>query len=347
MIDKSGFTPRTVRAPRNRAFALLGVVALAVTPAMTRAQPLTPSCTTTPSTFSGLDACQKIADLFQFLAPQIGVALSGGNTMLGESGTLGTPGKSSVVVRLTAVDGHVPNKNISLSAIGAVQSSNFGAQRAPIPIPGADIAVSVFPGKAMGLTNVFGLDVLAGVTYVPDVNKENVSIRSDGRGLAFSYGLRLGILQESAAVPGVGISYRKRTLPTTGFGYTSNNDTLNVNRTKISSGAWRLAAGKHFKFVGLAAGVGRDNLESTSRFDGVINEPPPLQRFQITSLLVVQKVKRNTAFVNLSLGLPKAQLVGEMGWSSKGTIAETINTFDGHRANDGFRYYSIGFGFRY
>lgn len=304
------------------------------------------TCNATPTSANPLDACQKIFDLFRFLTPQIGVALSGGNPMPGETGTLGTPGKSSVVLKVTAVDGVVPENTVNV-VNGNPVASDFGAQRAPIPIPTLDAALSLFQGGAVGLTNVGGVDLLLGLTYVPEFEKDRVRIKTDGRGFATSYGLRLGVLQESAAIPGISVSYRKRKLPKTNFSYQSNNDTLAVNSTVVQSSAWRLVAGKHYKFLGLVAGVGRDNLTSRSQFNGTINEPAPVNRLEVSAVLAQEKVKRNTAFFNLSVGLPRAQLVGEMGWSSKGEIQQTVNSFDGRQANDGYRYYSLGFGFRY
>ncbi|MBC8085970.1 MAG: hypothetical protein H7Z40_01795 [Phycisphaerae bacterium] len=331
----------------RRIVRIFGAAAVLASPMVARAQTPPVTCSSSVGSISPADACQKINDLYQFLAPQIGVALAGGNVMLGESGSLGTPGKSSLVLRLTAVDGFVPSNTINLSASGNAASSDFGAQRAPIPVPSFDAAVSVFQGMAMGLTNIGGLDVLVGLTYVPDVNKDRVSIKTDGRSFAASYGLRLGILQESAVIPGVSVSYRKRKLPTSSFGYTSTDDTLAVNRMGLTSSAWRLVAGKHFKLIGFAGGIGRDDIESTSRFDAVINGPVPAPRLQVSAILARQETKRNTAFFNVSLGLPKAQLIGEMGWSSKGTIQQTVNTFGGHQANEGFRYYTLGLGIRY
>lgn len=326
-------------------FAAVSALGLGLTAQSAQAQ-LPVKCAATPIAANPLDACQKVYDLFRFLTPQIGVALSGGNPMPGETGTLGTPGKSSVVLKITAVDGVVPENTVNV-ANGNPVASDFGAQRAPIPIPTLDAALSIFQGGAVGLTNVGGIDLLLGLTYVPEFEKDRVRIKTDGRGFSTSYGLRLGVLQESAAIPGVSVSYRKRKLPKTSVSYASNNDTLAVNSTVVESGMWRLVAGKHYKFLGLAAGIGRDNLTSRSGFEATINDAPPVNRLQVNAVLVSQKVKRNTAFFNLSVGLPRAQLVGEMGWSSKGETQQTVNTFDGRQANDGYRYYSLGFGFRY
>src|SRR5438270_12420421 len=51
---------------------------------------------------------QQAADLFQYMAPQLGVAIAGGSPTLGQSSTLGGVGHFSVGVHGTAVYGSVP-----------------------------------------------------------------------------------------------------------------------------------------------------------------------------------------------------------------------------------------------
>jgi len=308
---------------------------------------IAPGCTATPGpVVRTLDACQKVVDLFRFLSPQVGVALSGGNPMIGEGGTLGGPGKYSINVHATVVDGFVPANDVSLVTDGSVRSSNFGAQRAPVPMPTVDIAAGLYPGIPMGLTNVGGVDLLIGINYLPDVTKAPVAINSSGHGFSFAYGVRVGITQESAAFPGISVSYRNRKMPTTSILYTPNDDTLTVNSASIVSKSLRVTAGKHYKFLGIAGGFGRDDIDAKSLFNATINDGPPVGRVDVSVPATQVKVKRNNAFLNLSLGLPKAQVVGEIGWSSAGKPVETVNTFDGHQANEKYRYYTLGFSFR-
>ena len=306
-----------------------------------------PNCNVTPvAVVRPFDVCQKVVDIFSFLSPQIGVALAGGNPMLGEGGTLGGPGKTSVSVHITAVDGRIPKNAVTLSQTGAAISSDYGAQRAPIPLPSADAAIGVLKGLTVGLTNIGGIDFLVGATYLPNVKKNPVSIHTDKSSFAVAYGFRIGLLQESAAVPGVSFSIKKRKFPTSSFVYTPNNDTLTVKGASLSSSSMRLVAAKRFVFIGFAAGIGRDDIEANSEFAAVVNDLQPSSRLSVAIPAAHQKVTRNNAFANLSLGLPKAQLVLEYGWSSAGTIQKTVNTFGDRQANEGYRYASLGFGFR-
>src|SRR5438105_6671296 len=54
------------------------------------------------------DACQKAIDLFQFMAPQLSIALTGGNATLGQGSTLGGLGHFSLGLRANVLRGDLP-----------------------------------------------------------------------------------------------------------------------------------------------------------------------------------------------------------------------------------------------
>ncbi|AMW04780.1 hypothetical protein [Gemmatimonas phototrophica] len=276
--------------------------------------------------------------------PQAGVALSGGNPVLGEGGTMGGWGKRAISLRVTAVDGQLPNNAVPISLSGSAVSSNFGATRAPVPVPSVDAAIGLFAGIPAGLTNVGGVDLLLGATYLPKVDEEEFSIAPQTSSFALSYGVRVGALQESSLVPGVSVSYMRRKLPTVSLGYASSNDTISVRNLAATSNSLRIVASKRVAIFGLAAGVGRDQLENTAGVEAVVNETVlgVPQRGQVTLNALRQTTTRNTAFVNASVGLLLARLVGEIGWAAAGDSDPTTNTFDGRAANAGYRYGSLG-----
>jgi hypothetical protein len=295
------------------------------------------------------DACVKANDIFRFLAPQVGVALSGGNVMLGEGGTLGGWGKRSFVLRVSAVDGRVPENDVPLTLTTSPVSSDFGAQRAPVPVPSFDAAIGVFRGIPFGLTNVGGVDLLLGATVLPSVTQDDFRVQSDGGGVAINYGVRIGILQESALVPGVGLSVVRRRLPTTSIAYFTSNDTLGVLDTKVSTTSFRLTANKRFGLMGIGGGIGQDRLDSRTTLEATLNET--VQGVPSRAVARLENLRdettRGTAFVNASFGLAMAQVVLEVGQSRAGTIRETLNSFGGRRANEAYTHGSIGFGFRF
>src|SRR3954467_2248974 len=51
------------------------------------------------------DACQKAIDLFEYMAPQLGTSITGGNATLGQGGNLGGLGHFSFGLRVNAVEG--------------------------------------------------------------------------------------------------------------------------------------------------------------------------------------------------------------------------------------------------
>jgi hypothetical protein len=45
------------------------------------------------------NACQKTIDLFQYMAPQFGILVTGGNAMLGQGGTVGGWGHRTLLLQ--------------------------------------------------------------------------------------------------------------------------------------------------------------------------------------------------------------------------------------------------------
>src|SRR5829696_3072013 len=148
------------------------------------------------------DACTQAFDLYQFMAPQLGLALAGGNATLGQGGTLGGIGHFSVGIRANVFKTLVPD-------VAQFTQSTTGARQQELPtnsqffgLPTADAAIGLFRGIPFGLTNVAGVDLLLSASYVPTFTNDNVSVTPD-KGLQIGYGARVGVLQESLISPGV------------------------------------------------------------------------------------------------------------------------------------------------
>src|SRR5205085_6699398 len=201
---------------------LVSIAALAVAATSVQAQVDTQRCP--PGTTNGLgvpdqaratqDACQKAIDLFKYLAPQLGTAIAGGNPTLGQGGNLGGLGHFSAGLRLNAVQGSLPQvQNVTPSVQGA-QQTQFPTKTQLLPMPTADLAIGVFKGIPLALTNVGGIDLLVSASYVPEFNNSGVSVKVPNGSLKLGYDARVGILQESLLVPHVSVSYRVSDLPT-------------------------------------------------------------------------------------------------------------------------------------
>src|SRR5512132_60220 len=69
------------------------------------------------------DACQKAIDLFQYMAPQLGTSITGGNATLGQGSSLGGLGHFSAGIRINVLQGSLPQvQNVTYSASGAVST---------------------------------------------------------------------------------------------------------------------------------------------------------------------------------------------------------------------------------
>jgi hypothetical protein len=333
--------------PLRVAIALLGL-SVTATPAL--GQQGVTECRVTPAALGQpLDLCQKASDLFAFLAPQAGLAVAGGNFLPGEGGSLGGFGVRSASLRVVAVDGRVPDRRVPLDLGGTAVASDFGAARTVIPMPALDVGIGLFRGWPVGLSNVGGIDLLLGVTALPRVARSAVEIGPQGSALAWSWGARVGLLQESSFIPGLGVSLMRRRVPSMQLRYTPADDSLLVDDGGITSRSVRVTMSKRFTFIGLAAGVGRDQLEATGAVRAVVNTPGAgaAERLELALPGLRDAVSRNTAFVNVALGYPMLRLVAEVGWSGAGDLRRTVNSFGARTANEGCRYGSLGLGVRF
>jgi hypothetical protein len=99
------------------------------------------------------DACQQAVDFFQYMAPQLGTAMTGGNTTLGQGGTLGgrrfgiVP-RFALGVRVNAVQGNVPNfaPAAQLPGSNPPAARELTTETSIIPMPAVDLALGLFKG---------------------------------------------------------------------------------------------------------------------------------------------------------------------------------------------------------
>jgi hypothetical protein len=346
-------TPVQIRP--QQVLAAIAVTAIAAT-ADAQGGALASQCAApayTPGTIPTLaqvrqDACQKAVDLFAFMAPQLGTSITGGNAVLGSASTLGGPGRFSVGLRANVIAGQLPQTtNVQLSATGA-RAGDFAPQDQILGLPAAEAAIGLFKGLPVGMTNVGGLDLLVSAFYVPEVEEGDFSLSTSGGAVKFGYGARLGILQETAVVPGVSVSYLRRDLPTVNLAArVAGGDSVMVRDLETQTSAWRLVAGKRFAVVGLAAGVGQDTYDSGARAEAYLaprqiipglNTPAVIGEVARPS----QKLTRTNYFADLALNLGVVRLVGEIGRVSGGSVPATFNAFGGRGPGDAYTYGSFG-----
>ena len=314
------------------------VVALAVA-APASAQ--TPSATCLRQLIVLQDACQKAGDVFAILAPQLGASLAGGSAVLGQTGALGGFPHFSIGLRANGLRGALPQpQSVSLNLLGA-RASSFPTKTQWVGLPTAEAAVGVFKGLPIGLTNVGGIDLIVSATYLPNVEEADFTVRTSGGGLQLGYGARLGILQETAIVPGVSATYLRRELPTTNVLARIGRDSIFVNELDSRTDSWRLQAGKRFLLLGLSAGIGQDRYDARARAGAVVNTSVLRADAQNFATLR-QEVTRTNVFGGASMNFPFVRLAGEIGRASGGSLDATFNTFGDRAPDDAYTYASLG-----
>jgi hypothetical protein len=313
-----------------------------------------------PVTISGAqanvarDACLQAVDLFQFVAPQLGLALTGGNATIGQGSTMGGLGHFSIGVRGNVFSGDLPQVTDFPSPRNQQNppSETLPSKKQVFGLPVADAAIGIFKGIPLPLTNVGGIDVLLSATYVPNIgdSTNDVQIKPQNN-FKFGYGFRLGLLQESLIVPGVSFTFLKRDVPTTDIIGRSGAARINVDSVDIKTTAWRLVASKSFIMFGLAAGVGQDKYDQSATVSGLVNaQSITVGQTTVTTgpqsfgpVNVSQSIKRTNGFVDVSLNLPIFKVVlegGAVGGASP-TIPQ-VNSFSSGKADDSRLYGSLG-----
>lgn len=289
------------------------------------------------------DACQQAVDFFQYMAPQLGTAMTGGNATLAQGGSLGGPRfglmpRFALGVRVNAVQGNAADFSPALVITTNPNQPPPAARRllsepAVVPMPAVDLAVGVFKGIPLALSNVGGVDLLLSALYVPNYKGDEFSITPDNN-LSIGYGIRIGLLQESLLVPGVGFSYLTRKTPKTTLAVSQTGSSATVRDLELKSNAWRLTVSKSLLLFGLAAGVGQDTYDASTSVTAAVSGQ------SVPSFDVAQNVTRTNYFADVSMNLFLLKLVGSVGMVSGGEIL-TYNSY-ANPADKSRLYGSVG-----
>jgi hypothetical protein len=293
----------------------------------------------TPQQTAAQDACMQAYDLYQFMAPQLGISLAGGNATLGQGSTLGGLGHFSVGVRANVIQGSLPEVDKFQQSFTGARSQTLPTKDQVIGLPTADAAIGIFAGIPLGLTNVGGIDALISASYVPSITEGTFSLTPESN-WQFGYGARVGIVSESIVFPGVSVTYLKRDLPTTTIAGTAGANTLKVENLKVKTSAWRVVASKSLLLFSFAAGAGKDSYDQSATITGTVTGVPVIGT---ASAIVTspQELERTNFFFDAALNLPLFKIVGEIGQVSGGTV-NTYNSFAGGRADKSLQYFSLG-----
>ncbi len=289
------------------------------------AQSIDPHCTDPAIVgiaHQGGDACQKVADLFNYMNMQLGTWVAGGNPTLGQGGTLGGLGHFSVGVRANVMKATIPRVDDISVQPGPPVSTNIPSSDKWVGLPSVDAAIGIFKGFPVGITNIGGIDALVNVSYLPTYTKNSIHVGAQDNKWNIGFGGRLGIIQESLLLPGIGVSYMVRDLPTAVLsGEDNSGNTVSISDYKIRTKQWRLTASKKLLFLGVAAGIGQDKYDTkallTYNVDGDTPNAPIALHISPT---------RTNYFADVSFNFLLAHMVAEVGRVSGGNVT-TYNSF--------------------
>src|SRR5918999_4020420 len=217
--------PSSTRRPTMRARLLMAAGLSLIALRSSDAQ-----CTGVPGSAAQAteDARQQAHDVFQYMAPQLGLAIAGGSPTLGQASVVGGLGHFSIGIRGNALAGHVPQVDQFQTSCTGAQSRSLPTSEQYLGLPGVDAAIGVFKGLPLGLTNVGGVDLLLSASYIPEFEGDGITVSVPEGSLKVGYGARVGLLQESLLVPGLAVSVLRRELPTVNMVGTSGGNSLAV-----------------------------------------------------------------------------------------------------------------------
>lgn len=279
------------------------------------------------------DACATGADFLRYMAPQLGTSLVGGSHTLGIGTNLGGFPHFAIALRANAVMGSLPN--IDNLGVGPASSRNYEVKDQYLGLPTVDFALGITKGFNLGVTRIGGIDLIGGATYVPEVTEDDFSVAAPDGSLSLAYGARVGLLQQSALIPGVSFSWMKRDMPTLNLSTTTDDgDNLSINNLAIKSTSWRLSAQKNFLLFQFGAGFGKDNYDFNADVSATVDDAGTPRN---GSFNAAQAMDRTTMYGSLGINLLLVKVVAEVGQVSGGN-APTYHTYD--TAADAKRMYA-------
>jgi hypothetical protein len=285
------------------------------------------------------DARQQAQDVFQYVAPQLGLVIAGGNATLGQGGSLGGLGHFTIGLRGNALAGTLPQVDQFEQCSTGRISRTLPTEDRLVGLPGVDAAFGVFKGIPLGVTNVGGIDVLLSASYIREIDTDYIDVTVPEGSLKIGYGARVGVLQESLLVPGLSVSVLRRDLPSVNVIGSSGGNSLEVNNLSVKTTAWRVVASKSLLLFGLTAGMGRDSYDQSATVTATVEDPT--FGTATSSISPSQSLSRTNMFAGASLNLLMLKVTGEVGKVSGGTVT-TYNQFAGKAADDSRLYGSVG-----
>jgi hypothetical protein len=294
------------------------------------------------NTMVAQDACQKAIDLFKYMGPQLGLVLAGGNPTQGVAGTLGGPGHFSIGIRGNGLNASLPEIDRVVPNTRGVQQSTYTLHTLPLGFATADVALGIYGGAKS--TGFGAIDLLMSASFIPGYDNGSVDVSVPSGHFKLGFGAKVGVIGETAARPGVSVSYLNRATPRVTITGTSGDDQLLLEDVRVRTKSWRAVAGKSIGFLGVGAGYGRDSYDSDGSITVTVAPRSATDGGTGGPIDLGQKLSRNNVFATVWIRSQVMRLVGEVGRVSGGTI-ETYNNFAGVQPADARTWFSLGISF--
>ena len=309
------------------------------------AQTVNPNCTNTAIVGAGLEggnACQQAIDIYQYATQEYATLLSGGNMEIGSADALGGFPKFRVALHITGMNLVVPAPRASGIPSGPAVSTTMTTQGTDFATVAADGALGLFGGIDLGIAKFGALDAFVSLNIVPGATAAGYTVTPKSK-FYLGYGARVGVMQETKVLPGVGFSYFVRNMPSSTVIATDVfQNAIYVTDLKIDTKAWSATVGKHFGIVSLVVGAGQTTFNSTSGVSWAISTPTVSQG-TISGLSATSTQTQYFGDFGVKLG-GVVDLVLEVGEVS-GSQLQTFNTFDpASTASRSFASFAVTFG---
>lgn len=312
-------------------------LALLLTPALASAQS-NPECAPYTAYAQSENLCNAAVDATHYFHPLLGLAISGGNPVVGSFRSLGGLGHLSVGIRGTVFEAGVPD----LAYDGTSPTVSKGDD-IPLGAPTVDVGLGLFRGLSSGLLSV---DALGSFVFVPN-DVENLHVDPDAPSMGnfsyrFGYGARIGILRGGFPIPTISASYMHRSVPTVTYGDVAAGDNysyqLGLDATNL-----RLMAGWHILFLDVGAGIGKDTYtgDAEIKFDDPNPSDPGIKTIPISL-----DNSRTTLFADVGMNLLFLKIGAEVGMQTTNDL-KTATDFQGIDVKEGRKYASVGVRFQF
>src|SRR5438477_9040067 len=287
-------------------------------------------------------ACNTAVDAIRAFHPLAGMIVSGGNPVLGTSGSLGGIGHLTVTARVNAIKAALPNPDSASQS--RVPASFHGA----IPAPIVEGALGLLRGRGGFLSvDALGSAVLLPTSGVAGLSVDSNAAHIGGAALGIGYGARVGILSGTFPIPALSVSWMRRTLPRIQYGSLGptfgTGDQFEFNMD-LRADNYRAVASWKFVLLDLAAGLGLDHY--TSSATNIRFHDNPLAPANVKTIVINPSNTREVLFVDGGLNLAALKLVAELGFQTgkDQSFATTFRDFD-PKAGHVFGGVGVRFGF--